>query len=459
MHHNIFVTVAVLSIAASAAAQWQQASPVASPSPRSGITLASDGASVLTFGGAAGFSNSNQTWAFNGSTWAQLTPVASPTGRSGYNMIHDPIRGVYLMYGGLNTAPFGGPSIDQTWEFDGTTWTQVFPTTTPGGLGNFGMSYDLVRQRAVIYGGTASSFFPIAESSTLEFDGTNWALITTATSPGPLERPAMCYHASIGKTVMFGGIDPQIGGVDTTWLYDGTNWTAATIAGAKPSVRTGANMAYDAVRGVSVLTGGLDPMTGAPILDSWEFDGVGWAQIGGVQPSARYGAGMAFLLTQRQVVLFGGLNPTTWSDLGDTWIYGASATAYGAGCAGSNGTPNLTAFTLPRLGQNFDIVLGNLPASSAFAFFTVGFSDQTSLLGPLPLSLAPYGMPGCTLLASSEVFLLMPASAGSSTMTTSLPNDAGFVGLLQYYQGCSIDTGANAAGLVSSNGLRALIGR
>lgn len=459
MLQNAFVTLAVFSIVGSAAAQWQQAAPAASPSARSGAAMASEGNRIVLFGGVAGFSVSNQTWAFNGTTWAQLSPTASPTGKGGHNLAYDPVRGVYVMYGGNNTSPFGGASVDQTWEFDGTTWTQVFPTTTPGGLGNFGMCHDVVRQRTVIYGGTANSMFPIAESTTLEFDGTNWAVIATTGSPGPLERPAMCFHAALGKTVLFGGIDPQIGGNDTTWLYDGATWTAATIAGSKPAPRTGANMAYDVVRGVSVLTGGLDPMTGSAILDSWEFDGVGWTQVGGTQPTARFGAGMAFLPTQRQMVLFGGLNPTTWSDLGDTWVYGASTATFGTGCAGSNGTPAISAFNAPRLGQNFDVVLSNLPTSSAFAFFAVGFSDQTSLLGPLPLSLGVFGMPGCSLLTSSEAVVLVGASGGSSTLSTFLPNDASFVGLQQYYQGCSIDPTVNAAGLVSSNGLRALIGR
>lgn len=459
MNTRILTTV-LLATAGSLSAQWNSQAPANFPSARSGAAMAFDPTTnrALLFGGTAGFSTSNQTWAFNGLNWAQLTPTASPTGKTGMQLVHDPVRGVFVMYGSSNTSPFGGPSVNQTWEFDGTTWTQVFPATTPGGLGNYGACYDSVRGRVVIYGGTANSFFPIAESGTWEYDGTNWSLRTTTGTPGPLERPAMCFHTGLGRSVLFGGIDPQIGGVDTTWLYDGTSWTAAPVTGARPAVRTGATMTYDSVRGVCVLTGGLNPTTGAPIVDTWEFDGVGWTQLP-TGTTGRYAAAMTFMPNLRQVVLFGGYNPVTFADLGDTWLFGAKVRTFGTGCVGSSGVPALSATDAPRLGQNYTLTLNNLPPSSSVAFFAVGWSDQTSPLGPLPLSLAAVGMPGCSLLVSGEVLLVISATGGVSTLVTSLPNDAAFVGIEQFHQGCSIDPAANPAGLATSNAVRGVIGR
>lgn len=452
------VTLAILT--SSLAAQWNQASPATSPSARSGhgICFDSTAGRALLFGGTAGFSTSNQTWSFDGTNWAQLSPTTSPSGKAGMELVHDPIRGVTVMYGGTSSSPFGGPSVDQTWEFDGTTWTQVFPVTTPGGLGNYGATFDLVRQRLVIYGGTASTFFPIAEGNTWEFDGTNWAQITTTGSPGPLERPAMCFHIGLGKTVLFGGIDPQIGGTDNTWLYDGSSWTIAPVTGAKPSARTGAEMVYDNVRGVCVLSGGMDPMTGTPIVDSWEFDGTAWQQVPSVT-TGRYGHSMAFLPAQRQVLQFGGYNPLNFSDLGDTWLYGAMSRTFGSGCAGSNGVPSLSATDAPRLGAAYALTVNNLVPASAFAFMAIGLSDQTGPFGALPFSLAGFGMPGCSALVSGESLLLIPASAGSATLSTTLPNNVAFMGLSLFHQALSIDAAANAAGFTVSNAHAGVVGR
>lgn len=453
MNTQAFGPIALLLVAASASAQWQQLTPAASPSARSGAGMTFDPVtnSVLLFGGSTGLSSSNQTWSYDGSTWTQLAPTVSAPAKVGIELVYDVARGVTVMYGGLNTSFFGGPSVDETWEWSGSTWTQVFPTTTPGGLGNYGACYDVVRSRVVLYGGSANSFFPIAESGTWEFNGTNWSLVATATSPGPLERPAMCFHAGINRTVMFGGIDPQIGGVDTTWLFDGTNWTAAPITGAKPAVRTGAKMVYDSLRGVCVLTGGANPNTGSAIVDTWEFDGTSWKQV----PSAttgRFAASLAYSPGSRRVVQFGGANPTNGSNLGDTWDY-SRALEIGTGCAGSNGVPALTAAGGPRLGQNYTMTLANLNPTVPVAVLAL------SLVAIPATPLAAIGMPGCTAYISPDVLLTLSASGGVANNTTTIPSAASLVGISLLAQGLSLDPNVNAASLTTSNALDGRLGQ
>ena len=441
---------ALLLAAAAAPAQWQQLTPATSPSARSGagMTFNSISGNVLLFGGFVGFSASNETWSYNGSTWSQLAPTTSPTAKAGVELVCDTGSGVVVMYGGVNTSPFGGASVDQTWEWNGTSWTQVFPTTTPGGLGNYGASYDLARSRVVVYGGTANSFFPIAESGTWEWNGTNWSLITTVGTPGPLERPAMCYHAGLGRTVLFGGIDPQTGGVDTTWLYDGTNWTAATVVGPKPTARTGAKMVYDSTRNVCVMTGGADPNTGAPIVETWEFDGTRWSQAANA-PTGRYDAGLAYLPGSRRTLQFGGINPVTFTTLADTWDYSRAA-VIGTGCAGSNGVPELAATTGPRLGQNYTLTLDNLNPVLPIAVMVLSLTT-------IPATpLAGIGMPGCTAYISPDLLLTVSATAGTSSNALGIPNTTSLVGVSLFAQGLSLDT-VNAAGLTASNALDGMI--
>jgi hypothetical protein len=225
---TLILATTTLALATTASAQWAQLSPATSPVGRGTHGMAYNpftGGALVYGGDTFGFPSgaSNETWSFDGSTWTNLMPAGGVPAAVGVRMVYDSARGVFVTYGSLATGFFGGPSVDATWEYDpiGNAWTQVFPVTTPGGLGLYGMSYDSVRSRVVLYGGLADNFFPIDSADTWEFDGTNWALITTTGSPGPLERPGMCFHTGIQKTVIFGGIDVQIGGNDTTWLYDG----------------------------------------------------------------------------------------------------------------------------------------------------------------------------------------------------------------------------------------------
>lgn len=445
----------VLALAASASAQWTLISPATNPGSRAAAPMAyfPPNGNVIMFGGDnGGFSPPAQTWSYDGTTWSQLAPATSPSAKVGAELVYDALRQVLVMYGSLNTSPFGGSSVDQTWEYNGTTWSQVFPTTTPGGLGAYGACYDSARNRTVLYGGTANSFFPIAESGTWEYNGTDWALITTVGSPGPLERPAMCFHQGLGVSILFGGIDPQVGGVDTTWSYNGTTWTAIAVTGPKPPARSGGKLAYDSVRGVCLLTGGTDPTTGSPIVDTWEFNGTAWTQIANTV-AGRWLPMLTFMTNRRQMVLYGGLNPTTFSYFSTTHEYGARLRTFGTGCAGSNGVPAMSALDAPRLGSTYALTLANLNVSVPVAVYAVGFAAIT------PTPLGSIGMTGCTAYISPDALFTGASAAGASTLSISIPTTLGLLGASLFAQGISLDPGVNPASLTASNATEGTLGR
>ena len=149
MNHITLGALAVAIASSSLTAQWAQMSPATSPAPLAGAAMATGPTGdLLLFGGDAGGpfgAPSNSTWSYDGSTWTQLTPANSPPNTVLAEMVYDSNRGVFVTYGGGNTSPFGGSSVDKTWEFDGSNWTQVFPVNTPGGLGLYGMCFDSAR--------------------------------------------------------------------------------------------------------------------------------------------------------------------------------------------------------------------------------------------------------------------------------------------------------------------------
>jgi hypothetical protein len=291
-------------------------------------------AGALLFGGTGNPLPSNQTWSYDGGAWTQLTPAVQPTGRIELEMVYDAGRNVVVLYGGAGST---AAAASETWEFDGTNWTLITTATSPGPRSRYGLCYDSARSRVVMYGGVGSGL-GIPSNQTWEYDGVNWTQIATAASPGPLDRPAMCYHAALGRTVLFGGAFSSTL-FDATWTYDGVNWTQVSLTGTRPPVRNAAKMVYDSARAVCVLHGG---QTASSIYDdTWEWNGAVWTQQASQTLAAR-DHGLVFLPAARQVVRFGGFTALPNLITDETWEFGARWTPYGSGCVGSNGVPSLT---------------------------------------------------------------------------------------------------------------------
>lgn len=135
-----------------------------------------------------------------------------------------------------------------------------------------------------------------------------------------------------------------------------------------------------------------------------------------------------------------------------------TATVYGTGC----GNPALGLAAVPtarpRLGQTARATVTNTP--STIVDITIGWSDQSFAGLPLPLSLAGYGMPGCNLWHSGDVFGLPTTAATASTRTYqfAVPNAPMLLGLDLFLQAYAYAPGQNALQMTASNGLAWTIG-
>jgi hypothetical protein len=441
------------SFAPPASAQWDPRAPSATPAGRvnAGMTFDPASGALILFGGSTTTpAPSNQTWRYDGNAWTLLSPPNTPGGRFGIELVADLARNVCVLYGGWTSAIAIGTASNQTWEWNGTTWAQAYPANNPGPRCNYSLAFDAVRNKTVLFGGSDSLAFPIAQNDTWEYDGVNWTPMLQVGSPGPLERAAMAFHSGTGTTVLFGGSDSLGGGTDTTWLYDGTAWTAANVPGARPAPRTGASMTYDPVRDVCVLTCGMHPLTGMRFDDTWEWDGSAWS----LQPTTTAGvldACFAFLPTTRQAVKFGGLTSMLPFVLnGETWEFGAKHGTFGNGCAGVAGVPALAAVDAPRLGQSFRVDLTNLDPTVGIGILFFGF---TQLPGA---DLTFVGMPGCALFTSPDVVVSMTGAGGTATWTW--PAVAGLIGDTFYGQAMGLDPSLNTLGYSISNAISARIG-
>ena len=159
--------------------------------------------------------------------------------------------------------------------------------------------------------------------------------------------------------------------------------------------------------------------------------------------------------------MFGGVDPVG-GPVDTTWTFGiavpATVTPFGSACAGPMGTPQLGTLgpNLPSIGNT--ITLRAVPVSAS-ALFLFGWSNTASGSIALPYSLAPHGAPGCSVLVSPDAVFGVGAGPGSAaTVVVAVPFATSLVGMQFFNQAVSFDAGANALGLVVSNGTMATIG-
>lgn len=418
---------------------WAQLA-ASGPSARLFHAMAYDsvrGVTVLFGGSVLG-----DTWEWDGSTWSQAQPIGGPPARGQHAMAFDSQRGRAVMFGGDAVL---GP-LQDTWEWDGVAW-HLMDSNGPA-RANHAMAYDSHRGRTVLFGGS----WGVRLGDTWEWNGSSWLQAAT-TGPTPRVWHALAYDARRQRTVLFGG---DAGGASgETWEWDGSAWAQAAAIGP---ARIRHSMAYDSQRGKTILFGG--EINNLALGDTWEWDGASWTQVSASGPSVRYLSALVYDSAHAASVLFGGTSDGN-TTLGDTWRCSGtqgSAALFGSGC----GSLPLALSSLPSSPPTANTVarasLTNLPSS--FAFVALGWSR--TLVGPfaLPFPLSGYGMPGCWMLQSAD-FAAQPAvltGPGTAVYELPLPNWTGLVGLHVYLQGWAPAPGANAGGVIVSNGLDWLIG-
>lgn len=406
---------------------WAQAAVTAAPPARVFAQMDYDsarGVSVL-FGGStdAGPGNLQDTWEWNGSSWALRPPAASPPSLAAGMMAYDSGRGVSVLFGGDGSAGLSSA----TWEYDGTTWAQRNPAAAPPGRVWAGMAYDSARSRTVLFGGNGSG---VRLGDTWEYDGTTWTQMHPGSSPSPRLGPALAYDPILGKTVLFGG-STDSGRVADTWEWDGTNWTQIPTSMA-PSPRFWSSLAFDSQRGTTVLFGGdhVLPYDLGESNDTWEWDGRQWTLVPtAAAPPIRSGEGTSYDTARGRMVVFGGWNAATSPPTiyGDTW-------ELGSGIATAPGTP------VASLLQNGTLNFGNVfigqssQASQTYAAFRLTNTGTGPLTvnsitvagGDFPVTnYCPVG--GSPLAAGSTCMTLIvftPVAAGARTGSVTFNYDA-----------------------------------
>ncbi len=306
---------------------WTQRNQETSPLSRGAHAMAYDSARGVTviFGGIGNGNILDDTWEWNGMTWTQANPATRPPARYGCAMAYDSTRGMTMWFGGIN----GSISVvGDTWEWNGANWMNRSPATSPPARGGHAMAYDSARGVTVLFGGFYYDGSPYYHGDTWEWDGTNWTQRNSTTSPSARYGHAMAYDSARGVTVLFGGTTNSGSGFSDTWEWDSTTWTYRGAATSPPERYLHA-MAYDCARSKTVLYGGTNNMGFITLLgDTWEWDGVNWAPVSLANTlPPRYSHSLAFDSARNVTILFAGYNNVVDGWLGDIWTFGPTGPA------------------------------------------------------------------------------------------------------------------------------------
>lgn len=242
--------------------QWSEVSVAgARPPARFGHTLIFDTVRrrVVVFGGqASGFFS--DVWAFQiaSGSWVQLSANdAGPNRRYGHSGIYDAARDrLVISHGFTDEGRF-----DDTWAFDfsSNTWRDISPASNrPVRRCLHHAAYDGARSRMYLYGGCASPFGPCPLADLWSFDLTQnrWTQIATPTAPSARQHYGMEFDAVRGRLVVFGGSGNGV--LNDTWEFNpaASTWQLLPIQGTPPEARSRHQAAYASDRGNLFFFGG-----------------------------------------------------------------------------------------------------------------------------------------------------------------------------------------------------------
>jgi hypothetical protein len=247
---------------------------------------------------------------WTGEQWVLQDSVGPPIRNLG-GVAYDISRNVLVLHGGSYSLDL---VYGETWEWSVASGWSNKGVGGPGARDHVDMAFDAASNRVILHGGQVSlDSFP---SDTWAWDGNVWERVSTS-GPGRRIHHAMAFSPELGRVVLFGGFRPPNSSLGDTWSWTGAAWQpAATNIIARSHARLGYTSA-----GLILYGGFRSP--GAPTI--LRLQNRAWTNhTPATNPGERYLTAMAYDPLRGVTVLFGGGDPTSHTIYGDTWEYHAS---------------------------------------------------------------------------------------------------------------------------------------
>jgi hypothetical protein len=302
---------------ASSDLSWSDVTPGPSNPPSAGGPIAYDPATGDMVMTEASSSGSVASWSWDGKVWTDQTPALATM---------DLTNSTLLAYDSA-TSQLVAVAGGATWTWAGSSWTQADASAPATDSGYFqaptsSMAFDDASNQLILVSDQLSEGDQTEQTWT--WDGSTWTQLSPNVNPPARGAPSLAYDpavASTGGLVLFGGYVGSASESDT-WVWDGSDWSAQSVATSPPGRAYGV-MAYDPIGGQLVLYGGDVPgqyggMTS--VFDTWEFDGTTWNEVSDPNMSWR-GHGLAYDTSSSELLLVteSGSTSATWAWQSSSW--------------------------------------------------------------------------------------------------------------------------------------------
>lgn len=267
------------------------------PPARVGAAVEYDPASkrLILFGGAPATGHNlwtdqpatrlDDTWAWDGQTWSELHPATSPPALYGARLVNDPSTGHLLLLGGAGDAPDRFLVQEGIWSWDGRTWSRIAdnPVQEPFATAAADPASGQIAFGGIGQTGACSCTPPPAINLGGDYVSSGGAQTwTPAAGDTPSWGRAATAYDPISQRIITTDGSGQVS-LQWTYAWDGHQWTRiietdVPIGQHDPAQPFGpCNAATDDAAGRIVLA--CEPAPALASAATWTFDGKAWQSV------------------------------------------------------------------------------------------------------------------------------------------------------------------------------------
>jgi hypothetical protein len=256
---------------------WQRLNPTTQPPAHRGTRMAYDTKRQQTVLVVPG-----QTWLWQNAVWSKVSSQSNPPARNTTHLSYDVSTECVLLFGGIG---MDGTPLNDVWLWNGSTWTEQTPASFPTAVGGASMACNVAGKQVILFGGivgfdgvSGSNRVGTLSDQTWLWNGTSWTEQSTSSTPPARIGAQLVYDEAHQQTLLFGG-NSLNGYLNDMWLWNGTDWEELSPATLPPAQARYSAIFHEQLQQVMLLGEVLvGENQDQPSYQTWLWNGISWSQ-------------------------------------------------------------------------------------------------------------------------------------------------------------------------------------